>query len=255
MTKKGQSRHLKRIAAPKYWPILRKASKWTFHPMPGPHPKNACLPLAIVLRDILKVANSKRELKYILNNNEIKVDGRIRKDLNFPVGLMDVIEIPKIEKYYRIIPFEKRGLLPHEIDSNEKDFKLCKIINKTMLKGNILQLNLHDGRNILIKPTESDEEEEVLKPEDFKTKDTLKISIPNQEILDHFEFQENKIGLVTSGRFIGKIGKISEIFVRFGPNASIATMEELGEPFQTLLDYIFVIGRTKPEISLPNLEE
>jgi len=124
-----------------------------------------------------------------------------------------------------------------------------------MLKGNVLQLNLHDGRNILMNQSDSEEEEVVLKPEDFKTKDTLKISIPDQKILDHYSFEENKIGLVTSGRFLGKIGKISEIFVRYGPNASIVTMEELGEPFQTLLDYIFIIGRTKPEISLPSLEE
>ena len=252
MTKKGQSRHLKRIAAPKYWPILRKAAKWTFHPMPGPHPKNACIPLAIVLRDILKVANTTRELKYILNNKEVIVDGRTRKELNLPVGLMDVIEIPKIEKFYRIVPYEKKGLLPQEIESSEKDFKLCKIINKTMLKGNVLQINLHDGRNILINPADS--EEEVLNPADFKTKDTLKISIPDQKILDHYTFEENKIGLVTKGRFTGRIGKISEIFVRYGPNASIVTLEELGEPFQTLLEYVFVIGRTKPEIKLPNLE-
>jgi len=223
--------------------------------MPGPHPKNACLPLAIVLRDILKVVNSKRELKYILNNQEVKVDGRTRKELNFPVGLMDVIEIPKIDKFYRIIPFEKKGLLPLEIESSEKDFKLCKIINKTMLKGKVLQLNLHDGRNILINQSDSEEGEEVLNPNDFKTKDTLKISIPDQTILDHYKFEENKIGLVVKGRFIGKLGKISEIFVRFGPNASIVTLEELGEPFQTLLDYVFVIGRTKPEIKLPNIED
>ncbi len=253
MTKKGQSRHLKRIAAPKYWPILRKESKWTFHPAPGPHPKQSCLPLAIVLRDILKITNSVREVKYVLNNREVVVDGRARKDPNFPIGLMDVIEIPKINKYYRIIPYEKKGLLPLEINSSEKDFKLCKIINKTMLKGNVLQLNLHDGRNILIKKSES-EEEEILKPEDFKTKDTLKISIPDQNILDHYAFEENKIGLVTNGRFLGKIAKISEIFIRYGPNASIVTLEELGEPFQTLLEYVFVIGRTKPEINIPNLE-
>lgn len=35
-------RHLKRIAAPKTWPIKRKEHKWIVRPTPGPHPlKNA----------------------------------------------------------------------------------------------------------------------------------------------------------------------------------------------------------------------
>ena len=253
MTKKGQSRHLKRIAAPKYWPILRKSAKWSYHPMPGPHSKNNCLALAVLLRDVLKVVESKREVKYILSNENVLVDGKVRKALNFPVGLMDVIDIPSIEKSYRLVPYERKGLLPLEIDPSEKNFKLCKIINKTVLKENVIQLNLHDGRNILIDGSDSEDEEEPIEKIDFKTKDILKISIPDQEILDHFTFEENKMVIVQSGRFIGKVGKIIEINKRFGPNASTITIEHEDQRFQTLMEYGFIIGRTEPEIKLPNI--
>ena len=253
MTRKGQTRHLKRIAAPKYWPILRKASKWSYHPMPGPHSKENCLSLAVLLRDTLQLVNTKREVKYILSNEKVLIDGKVRKALNFPVGLMDVVDIPSIEKSYRIIPHVNKGLLPLEIDQSEKNFKLCKIINKSVLKGNILQLNLHDGRNILIDGSDTDEDEEPIEKLNFKTKDILKISIPDQKILDHYTFEENKIVIVQSGRFIGKIGKIIEINKRFGPNASIITLEHEDQKFQTLLDYGFIIGRTEPEIKLPKI--
>ena len=253
MTRKGQSNHLKRIAAPKYWPILRKAAKWTFPPMPGPHSRQHCLSLSVLLRDVLKLVETKREIKYILKNEKVIIDGKVRKALNYPVGLMDVVDIPIIEKSYRIIPFEGKGLLPLEIDPSEKNFKLCKIINKTILKGNILQLNLHDGRNILIEDLDSDEDEETIEKLDFKTKDVIKISIPDQKILDHYTFEENKIVIVQSGRFIGKVGKVLEINKRFGPNASTITLEHKDQRFQTLMEYGFIVGRTEPEIKLPNI--
>ncbi|NHI93122.1 MAG: 30S ribosomal protein S4e [Candidatus Lokiarchaeota archaeon] len=252
MTRKGQSKYLKRMAAPKFWPILRKKAKWSYRPMPGPHSRENCIPLGVLIRDVLKLAETRREVKYILSNDNILIDGRVRKELNFPVGLMDIVEIPKIEKYYRIVPFERKGLLPLEINSSEKNFKLCKIINKTILKGNILQLNLHDGKNILIKEPDSEEDKDPLQELEFKTKDVLKISLPDQKILDHYSFEENKIVIVQSGRFLGKHGKIIEINKRFGANASTITLQDDEEKFQTLMEYGFIIGRAKPDISLPN---
>ncbi|MEM4476331.1 MAG: 30S ribosomal protein S4e, partial [Desulfurococcaceae archaeon] len=33
----GGSKHLKALAAPAFWPILRKEYKWAVKPSPGPH--------------------------------------------------------------------------------------------------------------------------------------------------------------------------------------------------------------------------
>ncbi|MEA2090603.1 MAG: S4 domain-containing protein, partial [Thermoproteota archaeon] len=143
MGKKGGSRHLKRKPAPRFWPIHRKELVWTFKPKPGPHPITRCFPLALILREILGVAKTRKEAKKIISKGKVQVDGKARREELFPVGLMDVISIPDVEKSYRILP-SSRGLTLHSIKKNEAAFKLCRIENKSIVKGGNLQLNLHD---------------------------------------------------------------------------------------------------------------
>jgi len=248
LTRKGEKKHLKRTSAPKFWNIPRKKTKFTFKPSSGPHSASECIPLIIIIRDILHFADTSREAKFIISAGEIKVDGIIRKNFNYPVGLMDVIEIPKCNLFYRIIPASRRGLILHPIEEEEANFKLCRIEDKTVVKGGHLQLNLHDGRNMLIRlnnPTNSTEDI-------YKTKDVLKISIPSQEILEHIKFDENIFSLVIAGRNLGLTGKVIKINKLFGPHASTVTLERDKKTFQTALDYAFPIGLESPLISLPN---
>ncbi|MEM4788723.1 MAG: S4 domain-containing protein, partial [Ignisphaera sp.] len=104
MAKKGGSSHLKRLAAPAFWPILRKEYKWITKPSPGPHLLERCIPLLVLIRDVLKLAENAREAKKIIFDGEVLIDGRVRRDFKFPVGLMDVVSIPKINMYIRIVP-------------------------------------------------------------------------------------------------------------------------------------------------------
>ena len=50
MTKKGGSKHLKRLPAPVNWPIHRKEFRWVVKSRPGPHPLDRSLPLLLVVR-------------------------------------------------------------------------------------------------------------------------------------------------------------------------------------------------------------
>ena len=93
------------------------------------------------------LADTAREAKMIINQGEILVDGTVRKDYKFPVGFMDVIQIPKTGKTYRVLPDEKGRLVLHPISEENQNFKLCRIQNKTTIRGGRQQLNLHDGRN------------------------------------------------------------------------------------------------------------
>jgi small subunit ribosomal protein S4e len=126
------------------------------------------------------------------------------------------------------------------IVEEEKNFKLCKIINKTLLKKGKIQLNLHDGRNIVLDKSDVN----------YKTMDVLKISIPEQEILEHYPFKEEMYTLVTAGHHIGKHGLLKKIEHRFGPHASVVTLEHEGSDFQTALEYTFIVGEKTPAISL-----
>ena len=150
MGKKGGKRHLKRKPAPKIWPIPRKKFVWAVRPTPGPHPMSRCLPLALILRDILGYAKTRVEAKKIIAQGKVIVDGKVRKEELYPAGLMEVVEIPEVEKIFRILP-SKKGLILHPIPKDEATFKLCRIENKTTVDGGHIQLNLHDGSNILVK--------------------------------------------------------------------------------------------------------
>jgi small subunit ribosomal protein S4e len=243
MARRGIKKHLKRLPAPKHWPIKRKAAKFTTKPRPGPHAKDDCFTLAVLLREVLGHAEIIREVKAILSSGQVLVDGRVRKDPRFPVGIMDVIEITNEGVRYRILPKKKGGLRLNEIDENESKFKLCRVEKKMMVSGGKLQMTLHDGRNVLLPEGE--------KPSDYSTLDTVKISIPDQKIIGKVHLKEGVLALVTRGRNIGIQGKIVEISHRFGTHASTVTIEDpSGERFQTALEYVFVLGEKKSEINL-----
>jgi len=243
MTRRGQKKHLKRLPAPKYWPIKRKTGKFTTRVIPGPHARDHCLTLALVLREVLGYAENMREVKAILSSGQIKVDGQPRKDPRYPVGLMDVIDITTSGERYRLVPKKRGGLRLVNIDEKEAEFKLCKIETKTIVKGGRVQLGLHDGRTLLL--PEGD------KPSKYNTLDTLKIAVPDQKILSSVELDKGVYAVVSRGRNIGNEGKVIEIEKRVGTHASTVTMEDSeGNRFQTALEYVFVVGKTKPEVSL-----
>jgi len=250
MTRKSGSLKLKRIAAPKIWPIHRKAYKYIIRPRPGPHPKDFSLPLLIILRDILGVAKTKREAKRILAEGKVKVDGKIRKELGYPVGMMDVLELVPSGEVYRILPSTKGRLILHPISKDESNFKLCSIYNKTTVRGGHIQLNLHDGRNVLIRVKNPENPEEDV----YKTLDVIKLAIPEQKILDHIPFKEGVLALITYGKNMGKIGKITKIVKTQSPHANVAELVTLdGEKIETTTKYVFPIGYDKPIISLPEM--
>ncbi len=244
MTKTGGKRHLKRPASPKVWPISRKGSKFVTKIRPGPHSKSQGMPLIVLLRDVLGVAESKREVKYILTNERVEVDGRIRKDLAFPVGHMDVVHLKGTDKYYRIQYHKSGKLRAFEIPLDEASTKLCKVVGKRNLRNNKTQISLHDGRNVLLENGDK-------RLKDIKVNGSLLIEIPSQEIKEIYKFEESSLAMVTEGHHQGKMGSIIEINKRFGPNASevtFSTKEE--ESFSTSLHYVFIIGEDTPAITL-----
>ena len=45
--------HIKRLVMPRSWPLPRKSSIWVQKPNPGGHSIENCMPMALVLRDVL----------------------------------------------------------------------------------------------------------------------------------------------------------------------------------------------------------
>lgn len=251
MTRHGGQKRLKRLNSPKYLQIPRKQGKFMVAPTAGPHSKQFCLPLLHVVRDLLDVAFDFREAKKLIGKDYFKVDGRIVRQEGFPIGLMDVLSIEKMNKHYRVLPDPHYGLILHEISEEESLYKLCRLDNKTTVKGGHLQLNLHDGRNILIQVKDPKNPKEA---KDYKRMDVLKISLPEQEILDVIKLKQGNLALIMDGKNIGKVGKIVTISKLYGPNASTVAIEQDEVHTETLYDYTFVIGEDQPEISMPDPE-
>lgn len=229
---------LKRLLAPKFWKVPKKVAKWVVSPRPGPHKKFECIPLQIIVRDILKLAETGKEAKTIIKKGEILVDGKPRKDHAFPVGLMDSIAIPKIKKYYRVLP-SKKGLELKEISEKEVNKKICRINNKTVIKKGRMQLNLHDGRNLLV-------DKDV-----HKTGDSILIELPSRKILEHIKLEKGSLCLITKGKNAGKVGKIDGIMSKRSlaePNKVICRIDD--KKFEIIKEFVFPVGKDKPVIKV-----
>jgi len=247
MGKKGGRRHLKREKAPRSWLIHPKEFHWTVKPGPGPHSQKACLPLASLLRDVLGYAKTLRESKIILAQNRVSVDGKIHRNHRYPTGLMDVIELPDANMTYRILPAVGKGLTAVRIPKDEGKSKLCRIESKATLKKGHVQLNLHDGRNIIVPVQDPRNPRE----DSYRTRDTLRMSIPNQKVLGHLKFAQGAYAIVTSGRNIGRHGRIMKIEPSTAARTATALIEDpSGNRFETIADYLFVVGEEKPIIKI-----
>jgi len=223
--------HTKRIAAG-----YGKKPKFITTVMPGPHKKNESLPLLYVVRDILNLAKNAREAKYIIHSGKILVDKKPRKEHRYGVGFMDVVEIPLISKFYRVLP-SKKGLYLKEISEEEANYKPLRIMNKTVVKKGKIQLNLHDGSNILLSQDEAKE---------YSTKDTVIVKLPGRKIEKLIKFKEGNYAMIAKGEHSGYVGKIKSYIPGTKTRKSLTTVDNV----QTLTDYIFVIGEEKPEISV-----
>lgn len=248
MGRKGESSGLKRKPAPRFWPIHRKEVTWVVKPAPGPHPVENCISLTIVLRDILGLAKTRKEAKTIVAHEGVHVDGKIRREDDFPVGLMDVISLLEAGKDLRALPSYK-GLVLQPIDKEEANFKLCRIEGKKTVDQGRVQLNLHDGTNLLIKVADAKNPQEDV----YETLDTLKISIPEMQVLDRIEMQEKVLAIITGGKNVGKHGRIVEIEKAEGKKRRnlVATIEDAkGNHYQTILNFVFVVGKDQSLIAL-----
>lgn len=238
MARKGQSRHLKRYAASKVLKLPRKSLVWTVKPAPGPHPAVNSIPVRLLLRDYLSLALTAKEVDKILTERHLLIDGRVRRDPKFPVGLMDVVQLPAIDRNYRVL-LDRRGRLTlHEIPKDEASFKLCKVVRKVFVRGGRVQLTFHDGKTLIGEFGE------------FSSMDVVKLKLPDLKVVERLPFAEGALALIVGGENVGRMGGIIEIKVIEGTQPNIVTLQASdGSTFQAPEDYVFVVGKEKPLIS------
>lgn len=244
MAIKGPRKHLKRLAAPANWQLPRKERTFTVRPSPGPHSMDKSLPLLLVVRDTLKYADNAREAKKIIQMGKILIDGVKRKEYKHPVGLMDVLSIPEMNENYLVL-FDESGRISLK-KTDKTGVKLCKIVNKTVIKGGHIQLNLHDGRNQIVKVSDATKAQET----SYKTGDSVLVSVPEQAIVGHVAFNEGTLAYITGGKHVGEFAKVVEVEKRTLYSDIVTLENKDGEKFKTIKPYVFIVGQDEPVISM-----
>jgi len=237
MAKIGGDTRVKRQMAPTFWNIRRKKGRFVLRVKPGAHPKRRAYPLGIILRDVLKIANTMHEAERIVNGGKIKVDGIIRRDVNFGIGLMDIVELASIGQAYRFVPKDSRLLVPVSVNEDEKFKKLLKITSKVAIKGSKVQYGFHDGKTVI-----SDQK--------MRVGDTCVVQLPESKINEHIEFERGSVVLVTSGENAGGIGKVEDI--RDGvfslPKRALVSFAE--RSVELPVEIIMTVGSERPLIKV-----
>lgn len=229
MAKRGGTHHSKRLTTPMSVPVIgRKHIQWMLTVRPGPHPKSMGIALGSLLRDVLDMGEDLREIKRALNAGSVKIDGHVVRDARRPVGLMDVIELPKAGKAWRIQIDSAGRLAPKEIDSKMAAHKLAKVVGKSTIRGNKVQVALHDGRTLLADNA-------------VKVGATLRMSVPAFKIEGQLPLQPGVRCLITSGKHAGEVASLEKIVERIGSMGSEASLKAGGESFITVTKYLFVV--------------
>jgi small subunit ribosomal protein S4e len=144
---------------------------------------------------------------------------------------MDVVEIPETKHSYRVV-MSGSGLRLEKIGHDETSIKTCKVTGKTTLRGGLMQINLHDGRNILAKK------------DTFKIGDSVVISLPDQAITSHMKLEKGAEAFITTGRNRGVWGKIKEIKERQHMlEKPVVTLDTGKKEIITPKGYIFIASR------------
>jgi len=237
---RGPKKHMKRLNAPRHWMLDKLSGKWAPKPSPGPHKTRECLPLIVLLRNRLKYALTRKECVLIVMQRHIKVDGKVRTDINFPAGFMDVITIEETGENFRLLYDVKGRFVVHRISDEEAKYKLCKIRRNQLGQKGIPFVVTHDGRTIRY-------------PDPLiNLHDTVKVDLATGKIVDQIRFEPGNQVMVTGGRNLGRVGVFEHREKHPGSFDIIHMKDAAGNQFATRSDNVFVIGKgTVSLVSLP----
>jgi small subunit ribosomal protein S4e len=185
----------------------------------------------------------------------VKVDGKIRSDMNFPTGFQDVVTIEKTAENFRLLYDTKGRFVLHRISVDEAHYKLCRIKiaskarkasigrNPTATKqaATIPFIVTHDGRTIRY-------------PDPLiKVNDTVKVDLASGKAVSHIKFDLGNVCMVTGGKNTGRIGVMTHRERHPGSFDIVHIKDRKGNEFSTRSMNVFVIGQgNSPWISLPH---
>jgi small subunit ribosomal protein S4e len=239
LARMGGTKKIKRSKAPGFWRIPRKNKDFITLPSAGPHPRKECFPLGVLIRDILKLTKTAREADSAIRAGGTLVDSIIRRQPNYPVGLMDVVEFPSLAKVYRMVPKNGIPLVPLEVPTTEKSLKICKIKSKTAVKENRIQYGFHDGKSLIV-----DGKAELM------LGDSCIVQNPSHEIVKTMKMEKDALAMIIRGEKAGKIGKVMEVKEGAFARSRVATLSFDDRTAELPIDLLLVLNQGEPAIKV-----
>src|SRR3989344_2515467 len=180
--------HLKRQQATTRLPVPRKGTKFLVRSMSNPLES---VSVAIAIRDVLSLARSIREVKKMIHDKALKLNGKNITDYKQPIYLFNILEADK--KYILSLSLSNKFILKEYKDN----FRLLKIVGKKIVRNGKIQINFHDGTNILSDKKMSVGDSVYL---DFEGK-----------IKEHISMKKGVKVFITSGKYVGHEAKVKEV--------------------------------------------
>jgi len=217
---------MKRLASPNYMKLERKQSKFILKPMPGRHTLDSSVALATFLIEKIGVAKTAAEARNAIVNGKIEINGRVRKNQKYPIGLGDIIKlIPSDESY--LVSVGKYGTFEGKKLGKGEGKRTLKVIGKYIEKGKKQMIRLNNG-NIVHFDKEVNVNDSVI--------------LENRKISKVLKLEEGAHCMVMIGAHAPDVGKISEIKKGTALRDTTVKIEGKDGAFETLVDNIIVIG-------------
>lgn len=137
--------HMKRMSAPRTWPINRKSTMFVRRPDPGAQRFEHGMSLQTWIVEILNAASSAREAREAIRKGAIKVNGKVAKSQDLIVGLFDVISIEGVGDYLITLTAQNKLRAAQTTYTGEN---LSRVEGKSVVKGGIIQYRLLNGHNV-----------------------------------------------------------------------------------------------------------
>jgi small subunit ribosomal protein S4e len=145
----------------------------------------------------LKLAKTKKEVRFFLLSGDVKVNNKVRKSEKFPLQVFDTITLEKLNKSYKLVIKNKKFKL-EEVSGKDADKKIVTIVGKKILADKKVQINLEDGTNYLFNKT-------------FSVGDSAVLNTKKNEIEAILPLKKGANIESVSGKHAGERGKLEDI--------------------------------------------
>jgi small subunit ribosomal protein S4e len=184
--------HQNRNQVNKRLPLPRKGTKYVARALSH---HTMAVPLVIAVRDMLKLAQTSREVNHLMKQDLLKINGKTPKNIRESIKLFGLLQADKTYQL-SLLPTHKFTFV-----ETKETTRPVKVVNKIARQNNKIQVNGHDGSNLLL---------DTKAASSIKTNDTLLLSLDNK-LSKHIPLDKAKTGFVFAGKYAGQEGKIKTV--------------------------------------------